>query len=108
MYNNAPIRNNTLLQEAYNAGYYRALNEALGGGGGMGGVNTANRRGVNNIAGGAGQGGDMMPSPPKSPSVAPTGENARPEMIFRDGHWGWFNPQTGLWEIWNPYTEVWQ
>jgi len=38
MYNNAPIRNNTLLQEAYNAGYYRAMNEQdkMGGGGDAG------------------------------------------------------------------------
>ena len=29
---NSPIRNNTLLQEAYEAGYYRALNEVAEGG----------------------------------------------------------------------------
>jgi len=83
MYNNAPIRNNTLLQEAYNAGYYRALNEALGGGG-MGAITTAAYRGVNNIAGGGqqaqaqdGPSTSDMPKPPKEGDIYTDADGVR-------------------------------
>jgi len=86
-----PIRNNTLLQEAYEAGYYRALNEWPGRGGG----GFVNASATNNFADGGGGGN------PSEPIDGPVDYREGQHYNEQTKRWEWFNPITLRVEWWD-------